>query len=78
MRSKGIEHSVIIFLQGEKNWLCNRCIARVVGAAEPDVRRATRRLQYARRYYVRMSDIFCSSCGASSLCIRSLESGRSE
>ena len=44
MRIKGVERSVTSFLQGEKNWLCNRCIARTTGINEHEIRYVTRRL----------------------------------
>jgi hypothetical protein len=74
MRIRGVERSVTSFLQGEKNWLCNRCIARITSINEHEIRYVTRRLQYAHRYYVQTPDISCSSCSAPHLCIRALES----
>jgi len=56
MRIRGVERSVAVLLQREKNCLCNRCIARITGVNEDEVRYVTHRLQYARRYYVRKPD----------------------
>lgn len=60
-------------IQETKDWLCNRCIAQVVGTSERQVGEVTRHLRYAHRYYVRATAEECSSCGTSHLCIRTLE-----
>ena len=65
---------VSTLLQKTKGWLCNRCIANVIGMSERQAGEITRHLQCAQRYYLRSTGTECSSCGESHLCIRPLGS----
>jgi hypothetical protein len=65
---------VVSFVQQRKGWLCNRCIARVVGTTEPRVQQVAHRLQSAQRYYIRQGGEVCSLCGEARVCIRALPS----
>ena len=64
---------VSTLIRATKSWLCNRCIAHVIGMSERQAGEITRHLQCAQRYYLR-SWGECSSCGESHLCIRPLGS----
>lgn len=74
MSSRKDASVVSTLIQQTKDWLCNRCIAHVIGMSDRKAGEITRHLQCAQRYYLRSSGAECSSCGEHHLCIRPLGS----